>query len=122
MFLGTRSVARANCTPIPCWLSKLACQSLLRASSARPRTQRSDVRRYCPSVGPVWCTCAQVGSCFELAAKNPLFGIIQPDSPLYYPILGVFILTGLPTASVLWGKAIKAANEETERMDRMDGY
>jgi hypothetical protein len=63
-----------------------------------------------------------VGSCFELANQNALFGVIQPDNFLYYPILGVFILTGLPSAGVLWSKATKAANDEADRLDKADGY
>jgi len=64
----------------------------------------------------------QVGSCFELANQNPLFGLISPDNFLYYPILGVFILTGVPSAGMLWSKATKAANDEADRQDRLDGY
>lgn len=40
----------------------------------------------------------QVGSIFEYANKNAVFGVIQPDSPLWAPILGLFALTGLPMA------------------------
>ena len=40
----------------------------------------------------------QVGSIFEIINKNPVFGVIQPDSPLWLPILGLFAVTGLPTA------------------------
>lgn len=65
---------------------------------------------------------AVVGSMFELAAKNPIFGVVPESNVLYYPILAVFILTGPFTAWKFWSKAINAANAETERMDRMDGY
>jgi hypothetical protein len=39
-----------------------------------------------------------VGSIFEWTAKNPIFGVLPPDNFLYTPILGLFALTGLPTA------------------------
>jgi len=41
---------------------------------------------------------AAVGSVFEYINRNPVFGIIQPDSPLWAPILGFFALTGLPVS------------------------
>ena len=47
---------------------------------------------------------AQVGSIFEYANQRPVFDVIQPDSPLYAPILGFFALTGLPTAGFLFYK------------------
>lgn len=65
---------------------------------------------------------AAVGSIFEYANKNPIFDVIYPDSPLYTPILGVFALTGIPSAGYLFFKAVGAANAEAERMDKMDGY
>ena len=40
----------------------------------------------------------QVGSIYEFANKNPIFGVIEADSPLYAPILGFFMVTGFPTA------------------------
>lgn len=40
----------------------------------------------------------QVGSVFEYANKNAIFGVIQPDSGLYAPILGGMAITGLPSA------------------------
>ena len=66
-------------------------------------------------------TIAAVGSCFEFANQNPIFGVVEPDSPLYAPILGLFAVTGLPTAGVLFFKGVNAANAEAERMDAMDG-
>ena len=62
-----------------------------------------------------------MGSCFEWANKNPIFGVVQPDSPLYTPILAVFALTGLPTAGFLFYKAISSANAAADRMDQADG-
>lgn len=64
---------------------------------------------------------AAVGSIFEFANKNPIFDIIYPDSPLYTPILGLFSVTGIPTAGYLFFKAVGAANAEAERMDKLDG-
>lgn len=65
-------------------------------------------------------TCVQVGSVFEFTNKNPIFGVIGPDSPVYTPILGLFALTGLPTAGFLFFKAIKSANAAADRMDNVD--
>lgn len=66
--------------------------------------------------------CIQVGSVFEYVNRNPIANVIQPDSPLYAPILGFFAITGLPTAGFLFYKAVSAANAEAERMDKLDGY
>lgn len=64
---------------------------------------------------------AAVGSIFEFANKNPIFDTIYPDSPFYTPILGIFSVTGIPTAGYLFFKAVGAANAEAERMDKLDG-
>ena len=64
---------------------------------------------------------AAIGSMFEIANRNAIFGVIEPDSPLWLPILGLFAATGLPTAGFLFFKGIQAANAEADRMDRMDG-
>lgn len=45
-----------------------------------------------------FCAMASVGSMFEIANKHPLFGVIQPDNFLWFPVLGLFAATGLPTA------------------------
>lgn len=65
---------------------------------------------------------AAIGSIFEYANKNPIFDAIYPDSPFYAPILGVFAITGVPTAGYLFYKAVSSANAEAERMDKLDGY
>lgn len=65
---------------------------------------------------------AAIGSIFEYANKNPIFDVIYPDSPFYAPILGVFAITGVPTAGFLFYKAVSSANSEAERMDKLDGY
>ncbi len=44
---------------------------------------------------------AQVGSMFEFANKNAIFGVVQPDNFLWAPILGLFALTGIPTSGML---------------------
>lgn len=64
----------------------------------------------------------QTGSAFEFAAKNPIFGVLPADNPLYTPILGLFVLTGFPTSAVLFGKCIQAANEASANADKQDGY
>eukprot|EP00884_Botryococcus_braunii_P004869 jgi/Botrbrau1/14383/Bobra.0014s0033.1 len=65
---------------------------------------------------------AAVGSIFEWTAKNPIFGVVTPDNFLYTPILGVFALTGFPTAGWLFVKAVTSANEEADRQDKLDGF
>lgn len=63
----------------------------------------------------------QIGSVFEFFNQNSIFGVVEPSSPLYLPILGIFVLTGPPTAGWLFIKAVTVANEEAERMDKADG-
>jgi hypothetical protein len=41
---------------------------------------------------------AAVGCIFEFVGQNAFFGLIQPDSPLWAPILLTLAVTGLPTA------------------------
>ncbi|GBF88348.1 hypothetical protein Rsub_01060 [Raphidocelis subcapitata] len=65
---------------------------------------------------------ASVGSFFEYFDHNAIFGVIQPDSPLWAPVLGLFGITGLPTAGFLFFKGVQAANEAAETQDRIDGY
>lgn len=65
---------------------------------------------------------ASVGSIFEYLDRNAVFGVIQPDSPLWAPVLGLFAITGLPTAGFLFFKGVQAANEAAEMQDRIDGY
>jgi hypothetical protein len=64
---------------------------------------------------------AAIGSVFEYVNKHPLFDVIQPDSPLWAPILALFAITGLPTSGYLFYKAVTSANKEAERMDKLDG-
>ncbi|KAK9839425.1 hypothetical protein WJX81_001400 [Elliptochloris bilobata] len=65
---------------------------------------------------------AAVGSIFEFANKNAIFGTVPPSSPFYAPIQLTFALTGIPSAGFLFLKAIKSANREAERQDRADGF
>ena len=65
---------------------------------------------------------AAVGSVFEFVNKNAIFGVLPPSSPLYTPILALFALTGLPSAGWLFFKAVKTANEEAERQDRVRSF
>ncbi|KAH9297301.1 hypothetical protein KI387_028983 [Taxus chinensis] len=65
---------------------------------------------------------AAVGSVFEYANQNSIFGVVNPDSVFYAPLLGFFTLTGLPTSAFLWFKSIEAANKAAEEQDRQDGY
>lgn len=63
----------------------------------------------------------QVGSFFEIKGQKPAFGFVNPSSPLYLPLLGSLAVLGAPAAAFLCYRAVKAANEEFERQDRMDG-
>lgn len=65
---------------------------------------------------------AAVGSIFEFAYKDAIFGVIQPDNVLWAPILGFFVLTGLPLAAFLFFSGVNAANEAAEQQDKVDGY
>lgn len=65
---------------------------------------------------------AAVGSMFEFVNQKPIFGVIQPDSIIYAPILGFFAITGIPASAFLWFKSVEAANKEAEEQDRRDGF
>jgi len=79
------------------WTVTAACKwpPCVQSTTARHR------RHPAPPLHPP-TTHFQVGSFFEFAEKNPIFGVIQPDSPLWAPILGLFAITGIPTAGA-WG-------------------
>lgn len=55
------------------------------------------------------CMLRQVGSFYEFFNKNAIFGVVEPDSPLWLPILGLFAVTGLPTS----GLALHILNHDT---------
>lgn len=40
----------------------------------------------------------QIGSIFEYANKNPVFGVVKSDSIFYAPLLGFFVFSGIPTS------------------------
>lgn len=65
---------------------------------------------------------ASVGSCFELAYGNPIFGVVQSDSFAYKPILYWLIGTGFPLCAFLFVKGVQGANEAAELQDKLDGY
>ncbi|XP_078439479.1 uncharacterized protein LOC144709729 [Wolffia australiana] len=65
---------------------------------------------------------AAIGSIFEYVNEKPVFGVIQPDSAFYAPLLGFFVFTGIPVSGFLWFKSVQAANKEAEEQDRRDGY
>jgi hypothetical protein len=44
------------------------------------------------------CVGWQVGSIFEFANRNPIFGVLPPDNFLWAPILLFFSITGFPSA------------------------
>ena len=46
------------------------------------------------------CLPSQVGSIFEIANQNAIFGVLPPSNPLWLPILGFFAVTGFPTAGM----------------------
>lgn len=51
-----------------------------------------------------------------------MFGVVPADSPFYAPLLGFFVISGLPLAGFLFYRAVAAANRDAERMDKLDGY
>ncbi|XP_057525285.1 uncharacterized protein LOC130804744 [Amaranthus tricolor] len=65
---------------------------------------------------------AAIGSIFEYANKNPVFGVLNSDSIFYAPLLGFFAFSGIPTSAFLWFKSVQAANKEAEEQDRRDGF
>ncbi|KAK9095816.1 hypothetical protein Sjap_021313 [Stephania japonica] len=65
---------------------------------------------------------AAIGSIFEFINQKPVFGVLYPDSIFYVPLLGFFVLTGIPTSAFLWFKSVEVANREAEEQDRKDGY
>ncbi|KAK7285282.1 hypothetical protein RJT34_20047 [Clitoria ternatea] len=65
---------------------------------------------------------AAIGSIFEYVNQRPVFGVLSSDSILYAPLLGFFVFTGIPSAGLLWFKAVQAANKEAEEQDKRDGY
>jgi hypothetical protein len=84
---------------------------------ALPPASPLAARRASPSPLP-----PQVGSIFEYVDKNPVFGVLQPDNPLWAPVLLFMGVTGLPTAGFLFYKGVQGANEAAELQDKMDGY
>ncbi|OVA00711.1 hypothetical protein BVC80_9085g131 [Macleaya cordata] len=65
---------------------------------------------------------AAIGSIFEYINQKPVFGVLDPDSIFYAPLLGFFVFTGVPTSAFLWFKSVQAANKAAEEQDRRDGY
>ncbi|KAH8518203.1 hypothetical protein H0E87_000146 [Populus deltoides] len=65
---------------------------------------------------------AAIGSIFEYVNQRPVFGVVNPDSIFYAPLLGFFAFTGIPFSAFLWFKSVQAANKEAEEQDRRDGY
>jgi hypothetical protein len=80
---------------VSCWLWQHTFQHMYNAGG--PCRSQSTLLLFC-------CCCClphlcwQVGSVFEYFDKNAIFGVVQPDSPLWLPIIGLFAITGLPTA------------------------
>ncbi|GIL79901.1 hypothetical protein Vretimale_12522 [Volvox reticuliferus] len=70
----------------------------------------------------IFTAIAAVGSIFEFVDRNPVFGVLPPDNPLWAPILLFFAVTGFPTAGILFIKGVNGFNEEAERQDKLDGY
>ncbi|XP_042485953.1 uncharacterized protein LOC122066192 [Macadamia integrifolia] len=65
---------------------------------------------------------AAIGSVFEYVNQKPVFGVLNPDSIFYVPLLGFFAFTGVPTSAFLWFKSVQAANKAAEEQDQRDGY
>lgn len=47
----------------------------------------------------------QIGSIYEYSAGNPIFGVVEKESPLWAPILIFFAVTGLPMVRAPCGVA-----------------
>jgi hypothetical protein len=62
------------------------------------------------------------GCFFEWTYKSPIFGVIEPDFFLYTPILATLGFGGVGASVFLFVKGVGAANEASERMDKIDGY
>ncbi|PIA26291.1 hypothetical protein AQUCO_09500038v1 [Aquilegia coerulea] len=45
---------------------------------------------------------AAIGSIFEYINEKPVFGVLNPDSIFYAPLLGFFAFTGVPTSVCLY--------------------
>jgi hypothetical protein len=66
---------------------------------------------------------AAVGSVFEYVNQKPVFGLLNPNSAFFFfPFLGFFAFTDIPTSVFLWLKSIEVANKAAEEQDRRDGY
>ena len=104
-------------TPEPAW-ARREREAALDAASGTPKALPFPVYLLSSAIVAI----AAIGSIFEWANGNAIFGVLPAASPLYTPILALFALTGLPTAGVLFFKAITSANAEAERQDRLDGY
>mmetsp|Transcript_18932 Transcript_18932/g.56412 ORF Transcript_18932/g.56412 Transcript_18932/m.56412 type:complete len:178 (+) Transcript_18932:75-608(+) len=73
-------------------------------------------------VASVLIAIAAVGCIFEYTDRNAFFGLIQPDSPLWAPVLITLAVTGFPSAGYMFYRGVTKFNEDMERQDRMDGY
>lgn len=110
--------------PTPSW-AKPGTEELppwARNEAAAPVSASGDLPFPVYLIGSCLVAIAAVGSIFEYFNQNPLFGVVQPDNPLWTPVLGLFAITGLPTAGFLFYKAISLANKASEEADRADGY
>ena len=65
---------------------------------------------------------AAVGCIFEYVDRNPFFGLVQPESPLWAPILISLAVTGFPTSALLFKKGVDGFNEDADRQNKIDGY
>eukprot|EP00271_Cylindrocystis_brebissonii_P011452 TRINITY_DN2913_c0_g1_i1.p1 TRINITY_DN2913_c0_g1~~TRINITY_DN2913_c0_g1_i1.p1 ORF type:complete len:224 (-),score=33.12 TRINITY_DN2913_c0_g1_i1:535-1206(-) len=93
-----------------------------KGEAARAEGLQTELPFYVYLIFSALITIATVGSVFEYFNQNPVFGVVQPDSPLWAPILGLFALTGLPSAGFCLYKAITLANEASQKMDSDDGF
>jgi len=73
-------------------------------------------------LGSVLVAIAATGSIFEYTDGNAVFGVLQPDNPLWAPVLLFMAVTGYPVAGLLFKAGVDGFNEDAERQDRLDGY
>ncbi|KAJ9518890.1 hypothetical protein QJQ45_026252 [Haematococcus lacustris] len=73
-------------------------------------------------LGSVLVAIAATGSIYEYQSHNAIFGVLQPDNPLWAPILLVMSVSGYPVAGLLFKAGVDGFNEAAEMQDKLDGY
>lgn len=111
------SWAKPDSDELPPWARKEG-----KGQSADPAEQAFQIPFYVYLLSSAIVAIAAVGSMFEYVNQKPVFGLLNPDSVFYAPVLGFFAFSGIPTSVFLWFKSIETANKAAEEQDRKDGY